>query len=269
MRNWLGKLAIRAHTSTPDFKGKQRLARNIQEHLLGETIQTTPEGMLIQARITSSMDLSYLQEGGHSVIRNEIKQLKAGQTFLDIGANIGYFSLLASKEVGNRGTVISVEPSNREFKVLIKNIDLNKASNITAINCAAADSLRIEQINIEPEHTGLNRIYSTTSTITAQPTLAARIESLIPPKALPIHLAKIDTEGYEMYSLLGMEKLLSRGQIKKIIVEISPEFLAQHGHDWKDIYKFLRQHKLIPANNTDKNNKQWDEVFTLSQLPKN
>ena len=264
MRNWLGKLAIRAHASTPDFRGKQRLTRNIQEHLLGATIQTTPEGVLIQTRITSSMDLSYLQEGGHSVIRNEIKKLKTGQTFLDIGANIGYFSLLASRAVGNEGTVISVEPSNREFKVLIKNIDLNRASNILAINCAAADSLRIEKINIEPDHTGLNRISSANSTTTKQPTLAARIESMIPQKTLPIHLAKIDTEGYEMYSLLGMDKLLSRRQIKKIIVEISPEFLAQHGQDWRDIYEFLRDYELFPEKNTDKNNKQWDEVFTLS-----
>lgn len=70
-----------------------------------------------------------------------VEQLLApGDVFLDVGANIGYYSLLASKLVGPLGRVVAVEASPKTFGVLCKNIQLNNAKNINAVNVAASDA---------------------------------------------------------------------------------------------------------------------------------
>jgi len=279
MRNILGKIAIKAHEMTPNFKGKQQISRLIQR-ATGTTTQKSKEGILLETRLTSLMDLSYLREGGHSLIRSEVQRLKNGQRFLDIGANVGYFSLLASKAVGTSGIVIAVEPSQRELEILLKNIRQNKAENIAVVSLATAQANMLASLNIEPEHTGLNKISEDSTASLKQPALTTALQQIVPPTLLPIHLAKIDTEGYELFSLLGIKELLEKKAILRIVIEISPEFLKEHGQRHEDIYELLEGYGYTPSNiptellegygytpsqHTIRNLKQWDEVFSLTQ----
>jgi FkbM family methyltransferase len=66
------------------------------------------------------------------------KCLKPGDIVLDVGANIGYFTLLGSSLVGPTGRVISIEAAPQIFRLLSDNIALNRATNVRAVNCAAA-----------------------------------------------------------------------------------------------------------------------------------
>ena len=91
------------------------------------------------------------------------------------------------------------------------------------------------------------------------------MEQMIPLTVLPINLAKIDTEGYELFTLLGMQNLLENKSILKIIIEISPEFLAEHDQTYEDIYALLKGYGYIPSELTIKDGKQWDEVFSLAK----
>lgn len=77
---------------------------------------------------------------------------------LDVGANTGYFSLLAARLVGSEGLVIALEPSQREFQRLLANMQLNHANNVLALNLASGDRLGVSRLTVEPDHTGLNRI---------------------------------------------------------------------------------------------------------------
>ena len=67
------------------------------------------------------------------------KELKKGMTCLDIGGNIGYYTLLESNIIGNTGKVIAIEPSPPNFQHLKKNLDLQDAKNVDAYNFAAGD----------------------------------------------------------------------------------------------------------------------------------
>jgi FkbM family methyltransferase len=62
-----------------------------------------------------------------------------GDTFLDLGANIGFYSLMASGMVGSTGKVISVEADRDNFSLLQRNIELNGIRNIRPVNCGVAD----------------------------------------------------------------------------------------------------------------------------------
>lgn len=67
------------------------------------------------------------------------ERLKPGDVFVDVGANIGYFSLLASKLVGPGGRVVAIEASPEVFDLLRRNLELNKAHNVRAVNVAISD----------------------------------------------------------------------------------------------------------------------------------
>src|SRR5262249_887460 len=68
-----------------------------------------------------------------------LEQLAPGDVFIDVGANIGYYSLLASKLVGEFGLVVAIEPSPTIFNTLKNNLALNKARNIRLVNMAVSD----------------------------------------------------------------------------------------------------------------------------------
>jgi len=83
------------------------------------------------SRISSSIATS----GRYDLAQTEIvrKFVKPGMTFVDIGANIGYFTLLASKLVGPRGLVVAYEPENLNYSLLSKSITANNLKNVRAI----------------------------------------------------------------------------------------------------------------------------------------
>lgn len=261
-RNTLGKLLIKLHRRTPDFRGKQAASRAIEKRLLGTTVQKSLDGVLLETRLSSSTDLSFLEEGGHTLIRREISKLKLGDTFLDIGANAGYFSILASKKIGNTGIVISIEPSQREYKILLSNIQHNSCTNIFPLNCAASNQAEMIQLEAEPDNTGLNKTHKRRQNSSTHGVIALPIADIAPD--LQINLAKIDTEGFELFALKGMRKLFEKNKVRKIIVEISPKFLEAHNQEWTEIYEYLSKYGFSPDPNTDTSTKQWDEIFTIS-----
>ena len=67
------------------------------------------------------------------------QRLRVGDTFVDVGANLGYYSLLASKLVGALGHVVAIEASPAIAAHLTKNLHLNNATNVRVVNAAAAD----------------------------------------------------------------------------------------------------------------------------------
>src|SRR5262249_8755716 len=69
-------------------------------------------------------------------------RLRPGDTFVDVGANVGVFSVLASRLVGERGRVVSIEASPVFHERLLRQAELNGCGNLRAVNAAVADSRR-------------------------------------------------------------------------------------------------------------------------------
>jgi len=67
------------------------------------------------------------------------ENIKEGMTVLDIGANMGYYTLIASKLVGNKGKVYAFEPDTRNYDLLVKNIKINKCDNVVPIQKAVSN----------------------------------------------------------------------------------------------------------------------------------
>ena len=162
---------------------------------------------------------------------------------VDLGAHVGYFSLLAARAAGPEGFVFSVEPDPVNFAVLVENVRINALENVYLLNSAAWDKNELlifhpngalGQINpagIPDEH---HRIGTKPGAENATVYGRALDEKI---GHLEIDLIKIDVQGAEARALEGMPKAVARA--KSIIIEIWPAGLRQFGNTPRDITRAI------------------------------
>lgn len=145
-----------------------------------------------------------------------LKSLSEGDVFVDVGANIGYYSILAGKIVGEKGQVIAMEPISDTVKVLDLNIKLNSLKNIIVIPKAAWSNSSVLTIYLPKGYYGWASAVkwhgSTFFTVNAMS--LDDVSKKIP----EIKLLKIDAEGSEYQVLTGAKETLKK--TKHIVMEI-------------------------------------------------
>lgn len=161
--------------------------------------------------------------------------LQPGDTMIDAGANIGYFSLLSAKSVGATGAVHSFEPIPATFARFSENLRLNNYGNITA-NCLALAAQTGELEFEVPQEAGTNLSLDRLATVvhtghgqrvTVQ---ADTLDDYVAKKGIgPIKLAKFDIEGGEVAAVTGMREILRSGQISYLLCEVNVPLLEQQG----------------------------------------
>lgn len=162
--------------------------------------------------------------------------VERGDWVLDIGANVGHYTLRLSELVGDEGRVIGFEPVPETFELLARHAAIAPRRNITLINAAASDAPGISTMRVPcaPE-SGLRNYYRARLTADAQPAgfgvLTVPIDSLALSRR--VGLVKIDTEGHELRVLRGMACLLERDRPTLIVEDGDPEverFLGALGY---------------------------------------
>ncbi len=127
------------------------------------------------------------------------ENLKPGNVFIDIGSNIGYYSLIASKMVGNEGLVLSVEPHKIVYKKLIRNISLNKAFNIKTVNVGISN--KEEVLRLSPtnrKNSGTNSFVQSTNNIGFMEVECLPLLLLLKKEEInQVDFLKLDIEGFE------------------------------------------------------------------------
>lgn len=169
------------------------------------------------------------------------KTIKEGWTVLDIGANIGYPSLLLSKLVGKSGKVIAFEPDKNNIKILKKNIKANNIQNIKVVPMAVSDHTGAGTLFISDSHSGDHRIYN--------PSDEERKTRNIKTISLDdyfksdnkIDFIQMDIEGAEGLVFKGMKKLLKKNKRISILLEFWPEALREIGSSPVDFLKMIEK----------------------------
>ncbi|HWZ46213.1 MAG TPA: FkbM family methyltransferase [Candidatus Saccharimonadales bacterium] len=172
------------------------------------------------------------------------KVLRPGMTFVDVGANWGYFSLLGSHIVGRTGRVIALEPDPRTFAALQSNISRNSLDNVTVKQVAAADrqgTCIIAGYSEEDGNFGVTRL------VDSAPTSGVRfqaqtetLDSLLHECGLDkVDLVKIDVEGAEDLVLAGMQAGLQQARYTAILLELHPSLLEERGKKVEDAIQRL------------------------------
>jgi FkbM family methyltransferase len=182
--------------------------------------------------------------------------LQPGQTFVDIGANEGWYTAIGCRAVGPDGLVIAVEPQERCWSAVHQNLMLNNLFNYRLIPYAVGASTGDVDIFLYPS------LNNEASTLVAnrrmrhfqrQKTKMLSLEELTSVlKIRQIDLIKIDCEGYELKVLQGAERLMRSGLIKRVILELHPKQLVELGAKPSDVTDLLgafgyRQSSLGPV----------------------
>ncbi len=155
-----------------------------------------------------------------------------GDWVLDIGANIGAYTLRLSQLTGSDGRVIAFEPVPETFELLAAHAALCQPMNVTLINAAASDKACVVGMEIPKFASGLDNFYmARLSEKSGFRVLCLTIDSLALPH--PIRLAKIDAEGHELSVLRGMSNILRKDKPHLIVEDNSdqvPDYLSSFGY---------------------------------------
>ena len=159
--------------------------------------------------------------------------LRTGGTAVDLGANWGYFSLLAAASVGTGGRVIALEPDPRQFEALRQNLAMNGFPQVTAMQAAAAaQEGRVSLLGYDEHETnrGVSRIADPSAPGRRFDVRSTSVDMLT--GAWPrVDLVKIDVEGAEDAVLDGMRAGLLARRYAAILLELHPGLLRERGID--------------------------------------
>ncbi len=156
------------------------------------------------------------------------QHLKPGMTVYNIGANVGYYVLLASECVGAEGRVVAFEPAPANLELLRRSITENRIGNVTIVGCAVGAADGTARLALSPTNSGDHQLRADSARdhVTVE---VRSVDSLIE-SGLPAPDAIImDVQGSELDVVRGMTKLLAMGRPNLMLSEFWPEGLdARH-----------------------------------------
>jgi FkbM family methyltransferase len=164
--------------------------------------------------------------------------LKPGQNVLDIGANLGYYTVLCAPLVGPLGRVVAIEPEPRNFALLCLNTWDSGIGNAELIRAAATNVECQLPLSIAEDNWGDHRSFVRASTSQVIHVSGVRIDELLRDDA-EIHLVKIDLQGTDHIAVAGMEKTLARCR-PRLLVEFWPPGIEEKGDKPIDVLAYYR-----------------------------
>lgn len=155
--------------------------------------------------------------------------LAPGMTFVDIGAHVGYYTVLAARRVSPGGLVFAFEPSPLNYELLLANVWRNELTNVVCYPWAVSDHMGFLDLFLDERNTGDNRLFQDDR----GPGVRVRAVALdaLPSIRPPIDVVKIDVQGAEEAVIEGMKHLLSRSPSARVVLEYWPFGLRALGRD--------------------------------------
>ena len=206
-------------------------------------VVTLRDGMRLRVSFRDVHGMNLITTGEYEPdLTDKIKEtLRAGDVFVDVGANMGFFSIVASRIVGPDGLVIAIEPSRAMLPRLIANLELNGCDNVVILSHALSDHSVIAKLRMAPFYN--SGVASLDDIPPAQgaplcPVSAVPYDTLARTCNLPhkVSCIKIDTEGHDLSVLKGMRNLLTANDTIKVFCELSPQW-----YDVSELVAFMSE----------------------------
>ena len=159
------------------------------------------------------------------------RELRTGDVFYDVGANAGFFSLLASKCVGSAGKVFAFEPLPENACSIRSQLELNDINNCTVVQAAVSDRDGTIEFS-SGEDTSTAHIKGARGEEDGGPMFSVRTISLdqFTQETSPPDFIKMDIEGAEILALEGAAAILGGMHPPRMLIEFHGEELAHQGH---------------------------------------
>lgn len=246
---------------------------------LGERVVLTRHGFRYKADLGDWLGQYVYLTGAYEPPTSRVisELLHSGDTFIDVGANSGYFSLLASRRVGPTGRVFSFEPVPSMRKRLIENILLNAMSNVSIHDVAVSNAIGVLPLFEGPEgHKGISSLRHIDNPAATIEVKTVPLDSLRQ-TLTTVKLVKIDVEGAEQLVLEGMTNILKEDH-PYVVIEITDDYLQAFSHgaiglarQMTDIgYHMyaIRENGLVPMYaNEAADDTQFNALFAYTPVP--
>jgi FkbM family methyltransferase len=158
------------------------------------------------------------------------REVRRGDRAIDLGANIGYFTLLLAKLVGPEGHVIAFEPDSENFALLEQNVRANDFENVDLRRQAVADRSGTTLLYRNPVNPGDHRLVGD-SRMEREEVEVVRLDDAAEKEFGRLGWIKMDVQGAELAALRGMHGLIASCPELRIVSEIFPRALADFGDD--------------------------------------
>jgi FkbM family methyltransferase len=168
----------------------------------------------------------YLVDHESHVARVIRDVVRPGDTCVDVGANIGYFSTMLAGACGTKGRVICYEPEARNFAVLEENSKLAAKSglNLVAVRAAVSETPGTVTMDVGGESTRHHIVVQGEAASSSQTVGAVNLAEDVVARGVtgPVRFMKMDVEGHEIPVLRGARSWLAKRTVGTLIVEVEP-----------------------------------------------
>jgi FkbM family methyltransferase len=266
------KLYIKISKRIEDFRGHPLTQNSLGSALYRYIRFNTIQKIYPKARIYKWIDnlKFYAQIGDAGIVANIyyklfdyeesmflMNNLKKDDLFVDVGANVGHYSLLAAGICG--AEVMAIEPIPSTFSKLHRNVNLNELSNkIKLFNIGIGEESSCLNFTINKDVMNSVAQYYDKDILRVE---VMRLDDLLKDKT-PVFL-KIDVEGFEYFVLKGATNVLATESLKYIIIEFNFSS-SKYGHTNEEIFELLTTNGFVPVR-YDSENKVINVVHTYNK----
>jgi FkbM family methyltransferase len=186
-----------------------------------------------------------VHEPGPTKFLLEMASNFTGKCFLDVGANIGYFSCLFGKLAGPEGRVVSVEPEPRNRQLLERNLGNNGLTNVTVVGYAVGASTSTAKMGLyKAANRGRHSLVDLEPCKEFIEVPVRRLDDLLQDSGVNSWaVMKLDAEGYEPYIFEGAQQTLARTEL--LLMEYAPAYWKKAGFEPATVFQ-----KLLPYFST-------------------
>jgi len=217
--------------STLGLASVNHAGRHVLKWATRDTIRVWSDGLVLQGSMENLRTLSQISRGTFEPFEVELfkQAVRPGMTVVDVGANIGYYTLLAARLAGPSGTVYAFEPDPRTFTTLDANVRGNGLSNVFLIAKAASDRSDIRELHMSrtAQYSGLYSYAEMDSVVATTPVETVAIDDVLQDDTVDV--IKMDVEGEEAAALRGLSHALAASSDPRLFLEFNPVTLAAAG----------------------------------------
>jgi FkbM family methyltransferase len=171
------------------------------------------------------------------------KLIEPGMQIVDVGANIGLYTLLLARLTGESGRVFAFEPEPNLFSMLCENCAANNAVNVTPFRCAAGDANGRATFQRATFNSGDNRLGASKPGGQSIEVEVARLDEALPVQT--VQFIKLDVQGHEVAALTGMHRLLAASPDVRVLFEFWPAGLRAAKASPELLFKFFHERDFL------------------------
>jgi FkbM family methyltransferase len=190
--------------------------------------------------------------------------LKEGDTFIDIGANVGMATLVGARAVGAKGKVIAFEPNPEPYKLLSASCARNGLSQVELVNAAITEQSGTMQMFVPLENHGEGSFGSQAKAKAGHTIKVRTVDGAFLDILENVKLIKIDVEGYEVQVLQSICGILQKND-SIFITEVAPQLLRSSGQSAQALMRWMEAYGYTPFRYSRKSGRY--QVFLTPYSP--